>query len=109
MADRLTLALSEPLLEIKQRYHAILWATDRLGRSGTVGGGPNTLPSVLRKRGFSLISACYPAGWTYKWTPAYRHAPDIGPLDVSCGNDNRARYQLLLLRILVYPSKTLEV
>ncbi|CDJ49789.1 hypothetical protein, conserved [Eimeria brunetti] len=68
MTRMLTEALTEPLDIIDSTYSPLLWSTDRLGRSVNVVGAPKTLPASLRALGFRLISACYRAGYTYKWS-----------------------------------------
>ncbi|KAL8427248.1 hypothetical protein Efla_002686 [Eimeria flavescens] len=84
MTELLLEALTEPLAIIDRDYQPLLWSVDRLGRSVEVEGSPPTLPGALRHHGFSLISACYRAGITYKWqrgcpypsgTPEPGHSP----------------------------------
>lgn len=89
MVDRLTLALSENFATVVHTYNPLLWATERLGRAGTVGGGEGTLTADLRRNGFSLISACHGGGWTYKWK-ALCAQPPLTKLHVSIAVKTRA-------------------
>ncbi|XP_026191282.1 uncharacterized protein LOC34623305 [Cyclospora cayetanensis] len=68
MTALFTEALSEPLDIIGSDYQPLLWSGDRLGRSVNMVGAPKTLPAAMRQMGFSIISICYRAGFTYKWS-----------------------------------------
>ncbi|OEH76876.1 hypothetical protein cyc_04470 [Cyclospora cayetanensis] len=65
-------ALSEPLEEIDEDYQHLLWYADRLGRHVAEQGEPKSLPAALTGQGFSIISTCYRAGFTYKWKQGCR-------------------------------------
>ncbi|CDJ40329.1 hypothetical protein ETH_00007550, partial [Eimeria tenella] len=71
MTAHLVEALGGPAAELERKYLPFLWGCDRLGRplgppEGAPGGAP-TLHGALRQQGFSLISTCYRAGFSYKW------------------------------------------
>lgn len=82
MTKLLTEALTEPLDIIDSTYEPLLWSVDRLGRSVNVAGHPKMLPASLRLLGFRMISACYRAGYSYKWIRGCRY-PTVPPVSVS--------------------------
>lgn len=82
MTRLLTEALAEPLEIIESRYEPLLWSVDRLGRTVNVAGSGKMLPASLRQLGFRLISACYGAGYTYKWSRGCQY-PAESPVLVS--------------------------
>ena len=67
MQASLVSALSLPKETVERDYSAILWGVDRLGRSVSIPSSSETLHEVLRQNSFSIVSACYPAGFSYKW------------------------------------------
>ncbi|KAL8438235.1 hypothetical protein ACSSS7_000324 [Eimeria intestinalis] len=68
MTELLLEALTEPVDIIESDYQPLLWSVDRMGRSVEFEGSSETLPAALRQHGFNIVSACYNAGITYKWT-----------------------------------------